>query len=125
MKRVTGLGGVFYKANDKAALLAWYKKHLQIAAEDWGAMFSVNDFATSHPNSYQVWSLFKADTDYFEPSKASFMINFTVEDLDALIPVLAEEGVEIVKVAEASEFGKFAWILDLEGNKIELWEPAK
>jgi predicted enzyme related to lactoylglutathione lyase len=125
MKRVTGLGGVFYKAKDKQALLAWYKKHLQIAAEDWGAIFSPKDFIATHPHAYQVWSLFAKDTDHFAPSTSSFMLNFTVEDLSALLPILKAEGVELMDKFEESEFGKFGWILDLEGNKIELWEPPK
>ncbi len=125
MKRVTGLGGVFYKAKDKPALLAWYKKYLQISAEEWGAIFSPKDFLQMHPNGYQVWSLFPADTDYFGPSNSSFMLNFTVEDLDALLPILKSEGVNVMEKTESGEFGKFGWILDLEGNKIELWEPPK
>lgn len=125
MKRVTGLGGVFYKAKDKPALLAWYKKHLQFSAEEWGAIFSPKDFLQMHPNGYQVWSLFPENTKHFKPSTSSFMLNFTVVDLGALLPILKSEGVVVMDKTEESEFGKFGWILDLEGNKIELWEPPK
>lgn len=118
MKRVTGIGGIFYRAKDKTTLLEWYKKHLGIQAEDWGFMFRWDQ-----PKGYTVWSLFKDDTEYFAPSERPFMINFRVDDLEALMPVLKEEGVQIAGDIENHENGKFAWVVDPEGTKIELWEP--
>lgn len=125
MKRVNGLGGIIVKCKDKDTMLAWYNKHLQIGAEDWGVVFKPQEFIANQPGGYQIWSLAKMDSPYFEPSTAPFMINFTVEDLDNLLPILKSEGVEVIDNAEPSEYGKFAWILDPEGNKIELWEPPK
>lgn len=119
MKRVTGIGGIFYRAQDKTALLAWYREHLGIEAEDWGHMFRWGD-----THGYTVWSLFRADSTYFAPSEKPFMINFRVDDLEALLPALEAEGVQIVGGIEREQNGKFAWILDPEGTKIELWEPA-
>jgi len=121
MKRVTGIGGIFFKCKDKKALLEWYKKHLGLPAEEWGAMFM--DENDSNPKAYTVWSPFAVDTKYFEPSQKDFMINFRVADLHALLKVLREEGVETVGKVEESEFGKFGWVMDPEGNKVELWEP--
>ena len=119
MKRVTGLGGVFYRARDKRALLDWYRTHLGIEAEDWGTMFRWDQ-----PGGYTVWSVFEADSKYFAPSEAPFMINFRVDDLAALMPVLEAEGVQIVGEMTQEENGKFAWVMDPEGRKIELWEPV-
>ncbi|MFZ5554821.1 MAG: VOC family protein [Bacteroidota bacterium] len=120
MKRVTGIGGIFFKCKNKKELLEWYKKHLGIPAEEWGAMFfSKNE---TNPNAYLVWSPFPSDTKYFSPSEKEFMINFRVDDLHALLKVLREEGVTVMEKVEESEYGKFGWIIDPEGNKIELWE---
>lgn len=120
-KRVTGIGGVFFKTEDPAATKDWYNKHLGLNTDDYGCTFwwkdkEGNDAATQ-------WSPFKKDTTYFEPSKKEFMMNFRVHDLVALLKALKEEGVTIVGEMEEYEYGKFGWILDPEGNKIELWEP--
>ncbi len=123
MKRVTGIGGVFFKVRDKAALSEWYKRHLGIPMESWGAMFAWGT-GSEEPAGYTVLGTFPSDSDYFAPSDKPFMINFRVDDLEALLKALAEEGVEIVKPMETAENGKFGWILDPEGTKIELWEPV-
>jgi predicted enzyme related to lactoylglutathione lyase len=123
-KRVTGLGGIFFKVNDKAAMLAWYKKHLGINAEDWGAVFKFTDDKQPE-TAYTAWSTFKADTTYFAPSNKDFMINYRVDDLDALVELLKQEGVQLIGEPTNDDFGKFAWIMDPEGNKIELWEQPK
>lgn len=125
MKRVTGIGGIFIKCKDRDNTRAWYERHLGISMEPWGAQFSWGDPQSSPIKPYSVLSFFKEQTDYFEPSSQSFMINFRVENLDALVQQLKAEGVTIVGEPLEEEFGKFAWILDPEGNKIELWEQTK
>lgn len=124
MKRVIGIGGIFFKSKDPKALNDWYQKHLGITNEGWGAQFYVKDLEDVK-NAYQLFSPFKTDTTYFEPSKQSFMVNFMVEDVTALLAQLKLEGIEVMETTEESEFGKFGWCLDPEGNKIELWEPPK
>lgn len=120
-KRVTGIGGLFFKSKDPNASKAWYKKHLGFNTDDYGCTFwwkdkDKNDCSTQ-------WSPFKDDTNYFEPSKKDFMFNYRVEDLEALLKILKTENVTIVGDMQTYDYGKFAWILDNEGNKIELWEP--
>jgi predicted enzyme related to lactoylglutathione lyase len=125
MKRVIGIGGIFFKANDPVKLADWYKKHLGFDVEDWGgAVFRENAGAELTPprQSHIVWSPFEAKTDYFKPSEKPFMINYRVQDLDAVLAQLRKEGVDVAKT-EKSEFGYFGWIMDPEGNRIELWEP--
>jgi predicted enzyme related to lactoylglutathione lyase len=124
MERVIGLGGPFIKANDPKALAAWYEKHLGISFNgtvytDWP--FDNKDGSKKAGNN--VLSFFKNDSDYFAPSEKQVMLNFIVKDLFALLAVLKEEGVTIVGDPMDEEYGKFGWILDPEGNKIELWEP--
>lgn len=124
MKRVTGIGGVFFKSRDPKALGDWYRRHLGIPVEEWGgAAFSWRDPENPEAGGTTVWSPFSADTGYFAPSTASFMINYRVEDLHALLAVLREEGVPVDDKIEESEYGKFGWVTDPDGNKIELWEP--
>lgn len=129
MKRVIGLGGIFFKARDPQKLAAWYKEHLGLEVEDWGgAMFREGAGADLKPSrqSQTLWSPFEDTTDYFQPSEKPFMINYRVHDLDALLAQLRSEGVEIdPKPPEKSEFGYFAWLMDPEGNRIELWEPPE
>lgn len=120
-KRVTGIGGVFFKAKDPKALLDWYKKHLGIATDEYGWSFKWEEDTLPAPMTQL--GVFAGDTDYFNPSRENWMINFRVEDLDALLQVLKEEGVEIIGEPETYDYGKFGWILDPEGNKIELWQP--
>lgn len=123
MKRVTGLGGVFFQCKDSAAQRAWYRAHLGIESEDWGCAFPWREAEAPERRGYTIWAPFPEDTQYFEPSPRPFMINYRVEDVRALLELLREEGVTVVREVEESEFGKFAWVLDPEGNKVELWEP--
>jgi len=125
MKRVIALGGIFFKAKDPKALYEWYRQHLGIesAADGSGAMWRDAD----HPeiSGFNVWAIFPQQTKYFEPSQSSFMINFRVENLDELLRALREEGVQVDPKVEEYEYGKFGWIMDPEGNRVELWEPPK
>ncbi|MBS1686354.1 MAG: VOC family protein [Bacteroidetes bacterium] len=123
MKRVTGFGGIFFKCNDPEKVREWYRKHLGIESNQWGGqiVFEQKEGDTEKPST--VWTPFKADTKYFEPSATDYMINYRVADLVALAAVLKEEGVTILDEVADSEYGKFLHILDIEGNKIELWEP--
>ena len=123
MKRVVGIGGVFIKCQDKASQAAWYRRHLGIPAGDYGHSFLWRDEADPQSVGYTVWSTFPADTKYFQPSDAKAMINYRVDDLVALVSALTDEGVKLVGGIDDEENGKFAWILDPEGNKIELWQP--
>jgi predicted enzyme related to lactoylglutathione lyase len=120
-KRVTGIGGLFFKSKDPKASKDWYKKHLGFNTDDYGSTFWWKD--KNNKDATTQWSPFKDDTTYFEPSKKDFMFNYRVEDLVSLIKTLREEGVTIVGDMQTYEYGKFAWILDNENNKIELWEP--
>ena len=126
MERVTGLGGPFIKADDPKALAAWYEKHLGISFS--GSTYTVWQFSNkdgSKRAGYNVLSFFKKDSDYFNPSEKQVMVNFMVGDLFGLLKLLKEEGVTIVGEPMDEEYGKFGWILDPEGNKIELWEPPE
>lgn len=122
MKRVTGIGGIFFKAADPKALSAWYRDHLGLDTSDWGgAIFPWGGEGSA--KGMTIWSPFAQDTDYMAPSTASFMINFRVDDLDALLAVLRTEGCNVLERTETSEQGKFGWVIDPEGNKVELWQP--
>jgi predicted enzyme related to lactoylglutathione lyase/gluconate kinase len=122
MKRVTGIGGIFFKSADPKSLGAWYRDHLGLDVTDWGgAVFQWG--GPESPPGMTIWSPFAQDTNYMEPSSASFMINFRVADLDALLATLRTEGCNVIDKTETSEQGKFGWVMDPEGNKIELWEP--
>ena len=127
MQRVIGLGGFFFKSSDPEKLAAWYRKHLGLNVEDWGGVtFQEGAAANLQPKrrSYIVWSPFAHDTDYFQPSEKPYMINFRVHDLAGVLAELRREGVEVLdEKMEESEFGKFAWIMDPDGTRIELWEP--
>lgn len=120
MARVIGLGGIFFKSRDPAALAAWYARHLGLELEEWGGVRFRED--ASSP-AYAVWSPFPADTAYFEPSRQAFMVNFRVDDLAGLLDQLRADGVEVDERTEQSEFGAFGWIMDPEGTRIELWQP--
>ncbi|MBT8246084.1 MAG: VOC family protein [Winogradskyella sp.] len=120
-KRVTGIGGLFFKSKDPKASKDWYKKHLDFNTDNYGCTFWWKDKEGNDATTQ--WSPFKDDTTYFEPSKKDFMFNYRVEDLETLIETLRDEGVTIVGDMQTYEYGKFAWILDNENNKIELWEP--
>jgi predicted enzyme related to lactoylglutathione lyase len=123
MKRVTGIGGIFFKARDPQALGAWYREHLGMNVEDWGGVVFrwSDDPAAVHGTT--TWSPFKHDTGYFAPSSAPFMVNLRVADLHALLAALRSEGCEVLDKVEESEYGKFGYVMDPEGNKLELWEP--
>lgn len=120
MKRVTGIGGIFFKARDPKALRAWYQTHLGVDVQEWGGAA----FTWTTPGT-TVWSINPMDTEYFAPSTASFMLNYRVEDLAAVLQALREEGCDVVEKSEESEFGKFGWVIDPEGNKVELWQPPE
>ncbi|MBT2187109.1 VOC family protein [Sphingobium nicotianae] len=118
--RVIGLGGIFFKSRDPAALAAWYRDVLGIGMEGWdGAMFAPGPDGPP----FQLWSPFKDDSDYFAPSSHPFMLNFAVDDLDAFLARLADKGVEPLRRDDGDDNGRFAWILDPDGTKLELWEP--
>jgi len=124
MKRVTGIGGVFFKSKDPKRLGEWYRTHLGMNVEDWGGVafrWASPDNATGTGTT--IWNPFNDDTTYFAPSKASFMINYRVDDLDGLLAALRSEGCDVDEKVEESEYGKFGWVMDPEGNRIELWQP--
>jgi len=122
MKRVTGIGGVFFKSKDPKALGAWYREHLGIGVEEWGgAAFRWASPENPSGTGTTIWSPFKEDTEYFAPSQATFMINYRVDDLHALLAQLRSEGCHVDVKVEESEYGKFGWVFDPDGNKIELW----
>jgi predicted enzyme related to lactoylglutathione lyase len=123
MKRVTGLGGVFFKTKDPAELKSWYARHLGFITTEWGASLIWEDIETKRIGRTE-WSPFKSDTDHFNPGNAEFMINYRVHDLVKLLDALKIEGVRIVGDMQEYEYGKFAWIMDPEERKIELWEPV-
>jgi len=123
MKRVKGIGGIFFKSKDPQAMNAWYRKHLGFKVNEYGSLFQGRDFDKPEERNLLQWAPFKDDTDYFEPCKKEFMINYRVEDLESLLQKLINEGVEIVTQLKSYPYGKFAHIMDPEGNKIELWEP--
>ncbi|MGZ3839645.1 MAG: VOC family protein [Flavisolibacter sp.] len=123
MKKVTGIGGIFFKCKDPNKINEWYKKHLGFDTTQYGTSFEWRqDGDTSKKGSTQ-WSPFAETTKYFEPSTKDFMINYRVENLEALVAQLKNDGVTILDNIEDSEYGKFVHIIDLEGNKVELWEP--
>ncbi|MFN7911395.1 MAG: VOC family protein [Bacteroidota bacterium] len=122
-KRVTGIGGVFFKCKDPKKLRSWYQKHLGLSINDYGSVFEWFQGADSTKKGFTQWSPFDEKTNYFSPSTKDFMINYRVEDLENLIIELKKEGVTVLDSVERYDYGKFVHILDLEKNKIELWEP--
>jgi len=123
-KRVTGIGGIFFKTKDPESLKAWYTRHLGVEHDQYGSVFTWRASSTPEKECLTVWGPFKADTSYFQPSQKEFMFNYRVEDLRGLLDELKKEGVTIVGEVEEYDYGKFGWIMDPEGNKIELWEPV-
>jgi catechol 2,3-dioxygenase-like lactoylglutathione lyase family enzyme len=124
MKRVVGIGGVFFKAKDPEKLREWYRDHLGFNLDDWGGMvFQPTGDAGSAEREKTIWSLFPADATYFAPSTQAFMINYRVDDLHALLAALRAEGCDVDAKVDESEYGKFGWVMDPEGNRVELWEP--
>lgn len=123
MKKATSIGGIFFKSKDPKAIHAWYRDHLGLNTTDFGAVFEWKQADEPEKKGFTVWSAFKADTTYFDPSEKDFMINLRVEDLPALLAELKEQGVEPVNGVQEYEYGKFAHIMDPDGNKLELWQP--
>ncbi|KAA3614021.1 MAG: VOC family protein [Calditrichaeota bacterium] len=123
-KKVTGIGGIFFKCKDVDKMKDWYQKNLGLKTNEYGSLFEFRSTDNPEQKGYLQWSPFPQDTKYFDPSKREFMINYRVENIEALIEDLKAAGVEIVDELETYEYGKFIHILDAEGNKIELWEPV-
>jgi len=119
--KVVGIGGIFLKSENPTALYNWYREVLGIESESWGAQFSLSQNKTK--DAYTAWCVFDKDTKYLDPSTSPFMINYVVNSVDDFEQLLNDKGINILG-REDSEFGKFMWLLDLDGNKIELWEPA-
>ena len=122
-KRVTGIGGIFFKCKDPGKMREWYKTHLGLNTNQYGTVFEWRQGADTTKKGFTQWSPFKETTKYFEPSTKDFMINYPVADLETLIEQLKKEGVTITDTIQSVEYGKFVHIMDIEGNKIELWEP--
>lgn len=126
MKRVTGIGGIFFHAKDPVALRAWYQEHLGIDVQAWGgAAFTWADGAGNPTTGTTIWSIGAATGKQFAPSTSTFMINYRVEDLAGLLHALRKEGCDVLEKTDDSEFGKFGWVMDPEGNKVELWQPPE
>jgi predicted enzyme related to lactoylglutathione lyase len=123
MKKVTGIGGIFFKCKDPKKVTEWYKTHLGLDTNPYGATFEWYERADSTKKAQTQWTPFAESTKYFAPSSKDFMINYRVENLEALVVELQKEGVTIVDKMETFDYGKFIHILDNEGNKIQLWEP--
>lgn len=125
MKKVTGIGGIFFKCKDPDKMREWYKTNLGLNTNEYGANFEWYESANSTKKGQTQWSPFKETTKYFEPSTKDFMINYRVENLEALVKELEKNGVTILDAIETYDYGKFVHILDAEGNKVELWQPAE
>ena len=127
MKHVTGIGGIFFKSDDPKKLYEWYETHLGIEREPYGSgsIFEWRDLNDPNRTGTTIWSVFPRDAKNFGPGGKSFMINYRVDDLDGLLDELKKKGVEVGPRPEDSEYGRFAWITDPDGNRIELWEPPK
>jgi len=123
MKKVTGIGGIFFKCKDPNKMKEWYKTHLGLDTDLWGTNFEWRQGADTTKKGFTQWSPFAETTKHFEPSTKDFMINYRVENLEELVEELKKEGVTITDKIEAIEYGKFVHIIDVEGNKVELWEP--
>lgn len=126
MKRVTGIGGIFFKAKDPAALREWYRQHLGIDVTEWGG--AAFDWVTpDNPKGTgtTAWSVFEESSKHFAPSAAPFMINYRVADLHGLLAALRAEGCAVDEKVDESEYGKFGWVMDPEGNRVELWQPPE
>ncbi|MCZ6692714.1 MAG: VOC family protein [Bacteroidetes bacterium] len=124
MKKVTGIGGIFFKCQDPDKMKEWYNQQLGLVTDHYGSLFEFRHADDPDQKGYLQWSPFSQDTKYFEPSKKDFMINYRVENLEGLVKELKKNGVTVVDEIEKLEYGKFVHILDPENNKIELWEPV-
>ncbi len=126
MEKVKGFGGVFFKANDPDALAKWYREHLGLKVEDFGGVvFKWRDQEDPTQEGYSLWSMFKASSEYFGPGPHAYMFNFRVDDLDAMLAQLRALGAQVEDKIEESEFGRFGWVTDPEGRRIELWQPPR
>ncbi len=126
MKRVTGIGGVFFQAKDPVALREWYRRHLGIDLQPWGgAVFRWTDDAGAAKTGTTVWSIGADGDDTFAPGASRFVVNYRVADLHALLQALRSEGCHVLDKIDDSEYGKFGWVIDPEGNKVELWQPPE
>jgi predicted enzyme related to lactoylglutathione lyase len=124
MQRVTGIGGVFFKANDPKALGDWYKQHLGIDVQPWGgASFDWTDSSGAPTGGTTAWLVTSSKSEQFAPSTAPFMVNYRVANLRALLDALRAEGCTVLEKIDESEYGIFGWVMDPEGNKVELWQP--
>lgn len=123
-KKVTGIGGIFFKCDNVQKMKDWYRENLGLATNEYGALFEFRQSDAPNEKGYLQWSPFPRQTDYFDPSKKEFMINYRVENIELLVDELKEKGVNILDEIESYEYGKFVHILDAENNKIELWEPV-
>lgn len=123
MKKVTGIGGIFFKCKDPAKVREWYKTHLGLNTNQYGTVFEWRQGADTAKKGFTQWSPFGEKTKYFAPSTKEFMINYRVENLDVLLEQLKKDGVVVTDTVETVDYGKFVHILDVEGNKVELWEP--
>lgn len=123
MKKVTGIGGIFFKCKDPEKVNEWYKKHLGFDTTPYGTSFEWREMDDSEKKGLTQWNPFAENTKYFEPSAKDFMINYRVANLEALVVQLKNEGVTILDKIEDSDYGKFVHIVDMDGNKIQLWEP--
>lgn len=121
-KRVTGIGGIFFKTEDPDGIRNWYRERLGLDTNQWGCSFEWKD--KEGKDASTQWSPFPKDTNYFKPSQKEFMMNFRVENLEKLLETLSSEGVQVVGEMQTYDYGKFGWIMDPDGNKIELWEPV-
>ena len=124
MKKVTGIGGIFFKCKDPNQMKEWYQTHLGLNTDAYGTRFEWRDAEDPSKKGSTIWSPFPEKTKYFEPSGSDFMINYRVDHLEELVQLLKQEGVTVLDEIESYDNGKFVHILDLEGNKIELWEPV-
>ena len=122
--KVTGIGGIFFRSANPAASREWYAKHLGLTVNDYGSTFGSRNIDRPDEINYLQWSPFEENTDYFDPSRKQFMINYRVNDIEGLVALLKAEGITVVDDIESYDYGKFVHIMDPEGNKIELWEPV-
>ena len=122
-KKVTGIGGIFFKCKDPKKMREWYKTNLGLSTNEYGSVFEWRQATDSNKKGYSQWSPFSEKTKYFEPSTKDFMINYRVDNMDKLLEKLKKDGVTITDSVQTADYGKFVHIMDMEGNKIELWEP--
>lgn len=122
--KITGIGGIFFKCQDPKAIKNWYAEHFQLNVDQYGTMFKFHPLNQPDKQAYLQWSPFNADTNYFAPSEKEFMVNYRVENIEALVEELKTGGVTVLDDIESYDYGKFVHVLDPEGNKIELWEPV-